>query len=78
MAWSIYGAIHFSLYPKIFGQPLYALLLSSTVPPLWGVLNVLAVVGGVLLAGRRATRNRDEALGELRRNSRRRGSMPTV
>ena len=74
-AWTIYGAIHFSLNPKIYGQPLYALLLSSTVPPLWGVLNVVAVLAAVLLAGHLAKRTRDAALGEMRKGSRRRGSM---
>lgn len=78
LAWTIYGAIYFSLNPKIYGQPLYALLLSSNVPPLWGVLNVLAVLVGVLLAGRWATRTRNAALGEMRHNSRRRGSMTAV
>lgn len=75
LAWTIYGAIYFSLNPKTYGQPLYALLLSSTVPPLWGVLNVVAVLIAVLLAGRWAKRTRDAALGELRHNSRRGGSM---
>ena len=78
LAWTIYGAIHFSLNPKVYGQPLYALLLSSNVPPLWGVLNVLAALAGVLLAGHWAKRARDAALGEMRHNSHRRGSMTAV
>lgn len=75
LAWTIYGAIHFSLNPRSYGQPLYALLLSSNVPPLWGVLNVVAVLAAVLLAGHWAKRTRDAALGEMRHSSRRRGSM---
>lgn len=78
LSWTIYGAINFSLNPKIYGQPLYALLLSSIVPPLWGVLNVLAVLAGVLLAGRWAKQTRDAALGEMRINARRRASIKAV
>ena len=78
LAWTIYGAIYFSLNPRSYGQPLYALLLSSSVPPLWGVLNGVAVLAAVLLAGHWATRSRDAALGPVRRSARRDGTMTSM
>jgi len=78
LAWTIYGAINFSINPRTYVQPLYALLLSSNVPPLWGVLNVVAVLGAVLLAGHWAKRERDAAMGAMRHSSRSRGSTTAL
>jgi len=49
---AIYGTIHMALSWDLHDLPVGLWLLSSDMPPLWGVLNTLAVVGGVLLARR--------------------------
>ncbi|WP_144006813.1 hypothetical protein [Pelomonas sp. KK5] len=46
----VYGAINFALVPRSY-QTISTLLLSSNVPPLWGVLNILAVIGASLIGG---------------------------
>jgi hypothetical protein len=51
LAWLVYGAVNFSLAPKMSSLPLLSLLLSSSTPPLWGVLNTIGVLAAVLLAG---------------------------
>ena len=49
--WLVFGVYQMALTPGAFNQPLVKLLLSSSTPPLWGVLNVTAVLLGALLAG---------------------------
>lgn len=55
-AWLIYGAFTFALKPKAYSAPLQTMLLASDAAPLFGVLNVFGVVGGVWLAGYLAKR----------------------
>jgi len=55
LAWfcaAIYGTVYLSLSWELKDLPVGLWLLSSGTPPLWGVLNAVAVVGGVLLARR--------------------------
>ena len=54
----IAGVIELSANTAGYQPSLSSLLLSSTVPPLWGLLNVLAVLAGILGAGRWADRAR--------------------
>lgn len=54
--WLIFGAFTFALKPRSYSAPLQTMLLSSSAPPLFGVLNVLGVIGGVWVAGALATR----------------------
>jgi len=49
--WLIYGAFSFALQPRAYSAPLQHMLLSSSAAPLFGALNVFAIVGGVWLAG---------------------------
>lgn len=56
LAWLVYGAIDFSLAPQMSSQPLLTLLLSSSAPPLWGLLNIVGVLTGALMAGSLARR----------------------
>lgn len=58
LGWMVYGAMHFSLNAKAYSQPLLNLLLSSGSPPLWGILNIIGVAGGAMLAGAMASRAR--------------------
>ncbi len=45
----IYGVFHFALNPPSF-QTMTNLLLASDSPPLWGLLNIIAVICAALLA----------------------------
>lgn len=56
LGWLIYGLIHASQSSRLSELPLRTLLLSSEVPPLWGLLNGLAALIGVILGGRIAAR----------------------
>ncbi len=56
LAWLFYGLVHASENSALGELPLSTLLLSSSVPPLWGVLNVLAAMLGVVQAGTLARR----------------------
>lgn len=49
--WLVFGAYQMAETPEAFNQSLGKLLLSSSTPPLWGLLNVLAVLLGTVLAG---------------------------
>jgi len=51
LGWLIYGVFYFALHPRNYSQGMGALLLSSAAPPLWGLLNIVAVVSGAVLAG---------------------------
>lgn len=50
--WLIFGAFSFALKPRAYSAPLQSMLLSSNAAPLFGALNIFAVIGGVWLAGR--------------------------
>lgn len=50
-AWLLFGAFDFALKPRAYSAPLQTLLLSSNAAPLFGVLNIFGVLGGVWLAG---------------------------
>lgn len=52
VAWVIYGSASFALNPISTDMPISSWLLSSLMPPLWGVLNIIAVLGATWLAGR--------------------------
>ncbi|MFT7722667.1 MAG: hypothetical protein QM788_07525 [Roseateles sp.] len=54
--WLIFGAFSFALEPRAYSAPLQTVLLSSSAAPLFGVLNIFAVLGGTWLAGRLARR----------------------
>lgn len=54
--WLMYGLVHASETSALAELPLSTILLSSTLPPLWGLLNVVAALLGVLLAGKLAKR----------------------
>lgn len=56
LGWLFYGLVHASENSALGELPLSTLLLSSSVPPLWGVLNALAAMLGVGLAGTLAKR----------------------
>ncbi|WP_397534808.1 hypothetical protein [Roseateles sp.] len=56
LAWLFYGLVHASENSALGELPLSTLLLSSSVPPLWGVLNMLAAMLGVIQAGTLAKR----------------------
>jgi amino acid transporter len=56
MAWLIYGAFFFALNPKTYSQPLTTLLFNASAPPLFGIFNIVGVVGGAYFGGRWATR----------------------
>ena len=56
LAWLFYGLVHASENSALGELPLSTLLLSSSVPPLWGVLNVLAAMLGIVIAGALAKR----------------------
>lgn len=56
LGWLVYGLIHAAQSPDLSELPLHTLLLSSTVPPLWGALNGLAALLGVALGGKLAGR----------------------
>ncbi len=49
--WLVFGVYDMAQTPDAFNQTLGKLLLSSSTPPLWGLLNVLAVLLGTVLAG---------------------------
>lgn len=51
LGWLIYGVVNFALNPLGAQTPMSALLFSADVPPLWGLLNVVAVVSGAVVAG---------------------------
>lgn len=55
--WLISGAFNFALQPRAYSAPLRTILLASNAAPLFGVLNILAVMGGAWLAGRFAKRH---------------------
>jgi hypothetical protein len=57
LGWLIYGLISASQSSSLSELPLHTLLLSSRVPPLWGVLNALAALLGVILGGKLAARS---------------------
>lgn len=50
--WLIFGAFSFALKPRAYSAPLQSMLLSSNAAPLFGAMNIVAVVTGVWLAGR--------------------------
>lgn len=54
--WLVYGAFSFALKPRAYSAPLQSLLLSSNAAPLFGALNIFAVIAGVWLAGYLAKR----------------------
>lgn len=54
--WLIFGAFSFAMRPRAYSAPLQSVLLSSDAAPLYGVLNIFGVVGGVWLGGRWAVR----------------------
>ncbi|MEO3689872.1 hypothetical protein [Roseateles paludis] len=54
--WLIYGAFYFALNPKTYSQPLTTLLFNSSAPPLFGIFNILGVVGGAYLGALGAKR----------------------
>ncbi len=54
--WLIFGAFSFALKPRAYSAPLQNLLLSSNAAPLFGALNIFAVLAGVWLAGTLAKR----------------------
>jgi hypothetical protein len=49
--WVVYGVVQVAASPGLNDMPISAWLLSPDMPPLWGMLNTLAIVGGVVLAG---------------------------
>ena len=51
LAWLVYGLVQLAENPVPNQFPFGTLLVSLLVPPLWGVLNVLAAPCGVLLGG---------------------------
>lgn len=51
LGWLIYGAVYFDRYPRTANLPISGLLLSSVIPPVWGLFNTLAVLAATLLAG---------------------------
>jgi len=54
--WLIFGAFTFALKPRSYSAPLQTMLLSSSAPPLYGVMNIVGIIGGVWVAGSLATR----------------------
>jgi hypothetical protein len=48
--WLTYGMFYLATHPLPAGQSVTAILLSSLMPPVWGVMNGLAPLIGVLLA----------------------------
>ncbi len=54
--WLIYGAFYFALNPKTYSQPLTTLLFNASAPPLFGIFNILGVVGGAYLGALGAKR----------------------
>jgi hypothetical protein len=50
--WLIFGAFTFALKPRSYSAPLQTMLLSSGAAPLFGALNIFAVLGGAFVAGR--------------------------
>lgn len=56
LGWLLFGLLHASETSALGELPLSTLLLSSSVPPLWGLLNLLGAALGVLLAGALAAR----------------------
>lgn len=54
--WLMFGAFSFALKPRAYSAPLPNMLLSSNAAPLFGALNIFAVLGGAWLGGRQATR----------------------
>jgi len=61
LAWFIgllFGVFQLSMDAANYQPSIGSVLLSATVPPLWGVLNVLALLAGILMAGRLANRDR--------------------
>ncbi|MDC6167132.1 hypothetical protein [Paucibacter sp. XJ19-41] len=57
LAWLLYGVVCAAETTSLVAMPLSTLLLSPQVPPLWGLLNGLAVLVGVLVAGVLARRH---------------------
>lgn len=57
LAWLMYGVVRAADTPPLAAVPLSTLLLSPQVPPLWGLLNGLAVLAGVLVAAALARRH---------------------
>lgn len=51
LGWLFYGVLAAAQMPHYSSLPLTAMLLSSLVPPLWGVLNMVAALAGVIAAG---------------------------
>ncbi len=49
--WLVFGVYQMAETPDAFDQSLGKLLLSSSTPPVWGVLNLLAVLLGTVWAG---------------------------
>lgn len=49
---ALYGTIYLSLSWYLHDLPIGLWLLAAGTPPLWGVLNTLAVVGGIVLTRR--------------------------
>ncbi|PTT77984.1 hypothetical protein DBR42_24355, partial [Pelomonas sp. HMWF004] len=69
--WLIFGAFTFALKPRAYSAPLQTMLLSSGAPPLFGAVNIFAVLGGVYVAGLLAKR-RQLSLPSTQSNRRRR------
>ena len=52
LGWLVYGVFYLSAAMKATNLPVITLLLSSTMAPMWGVLNIVGVFAGAVLAGR--------------------------
>lgn len=57
LAWLMYGVVCAADTTSLVAIPLSTLLLSPQVPPLWGLINALAVLVGVLVAAALARRH---------------------
>jgi hypothetical protein len=56
LGWVVYGAFDASAAVLPDSMPVGNWLLSSEMPPLWGVLNIMAIIAGVVFAGSLARR----------------------
>lgn len=66
LAWFVgllFGVVQLSMDAANYQPSISSVLLSSTVPPLWGALNVPALLAGILLAGRLAKREQGSLSG---------------
>jgi hypothetical protein len=60
LGWLFYGVFAAAQMPHYSSLSLTAMLLSSLVPPLWGLLNMVAALAGVVTAGSLARRFRPQ------------------